>query len=58
MDWEETATSVEKIDQQGLTSVAALARKIRDKEDKLSELEQMLKKEKKALLTMILIKRS
>ena len=52
MDWEETATSVEKIDQQGLTSVAALARKIRDKEDKLSELEQMLKKEKKALLKL------
>ena len=39
-DFEQTnATSVEKIDQQGLTSVAALARTIRDKEAKISDLE-------------------
>ena len=39
-DFEQTnATSVEKIDQQGLTSVAALARTIRDKEARISDLE-------------------
>ena len=39
-DFEETlATSVEKLDQQGLTSVAALARQIRDKEDRIKSLE-------------------
>ena len=52
-DFEETnAASVEKIDQQGLTSVAALARTIRDKEAKISDLEQTLKEEKKALLKL------
>jgi len=51
-DFEETAASVEKIDQQGLTSVAALARTIRDKEAKISDLEQMLKDEKKALIKL------
>ena len=52
-DFEETAaTSVEKIDQQGLTSVAALARTIRDKEAKISDLEQTLKEEKKALIKL------
>ena len=52
-DFEENAaTSVEKIDQQGLTSVAALARTIRDKESKISDLEQTLKEEKKALLKL------
>ena len=52
-DFEETnAASVEKIDQQGLTSVAALARTIRDKESKISDLEQTLKEEKKALLKL------
>ena len=52
-DFEENAaTSVEKIDQQGLTSVAALARTIRDKEAKISDLEQTLKEEKKALLKL------
>ena len=50
-DFEETnAASVEKIDQQGLTSVAALARTIRDKESKISDLEQTIKEEKKPLL--------
>ena len=52
-DFEETnATSVEKIDQQGLTSVAALARTIRDKESRISDLEQSLKEEKKALIKL------
>ena len=52
-DFEQTAaTSVEKIDQQGLTSVAALARTIRDKEAKISDLEQTLKEEKKALIKL------
>jgi hypothetical protein len=52
-DFEETnAASVEKIDQQGLTSVAALARTIRDKEAKISDLEQTLKEEKKALIKL------
>ena len=52
-DFEETlATSVEKLDQQGLTSVAALARQIRDKEQRISSLEEELKDEKKALLKL------
>jgi len=52
-DFEETlATSVEKLDQQGLTSVAALARQIRDKEDRIKSLEGDLKAEKKALLKL------
>ena len=52
-DFEETlATSVEKLDQQGLTSVAALARQIRDKEDRIKSLEDDLKAEKKALLKL------
>jgi len=52
-DFEETlATSVEKLDQQGLTSVAALARQIRDKEENVKSLEQKLKDEKKALLKL------
>ena len=52
-DFEETnAASVEKIDQQGLTSVAALARTIRDKEAKISDLEQTLKEEKRALIKL------
>ena len=52
-DFEDTlATSVEKLDQQGLTSVAALARQIRDKEQRISSLEEELKDEKKALLKL------
>ena len=52
-DFEENqASSVEKIDQQGLTSVAALARTIRDKEATISDLEQRLKDEKKELLKL------
>lgn len=48
----EAASSVEKMDQQGLDSVAGLARAIRDKEDLIEELEQQLKAEKKALLKL------
>jgi 16S rRNA C1402 N4-methylase RsmH len=52
-DFEETlASSVEKVDQQGLTSVAALARQIRDKEERIQSLEETLKDEKKALLKL------
>ena len=46
------ASSVEKIDQQGLTSVATLARTIRDKEAQIDHLESQLKEEKKALLKL------
>ena len=50
-DFEDTlATSVEKLDQQDLTSVAALARKIRDKEELVKALDEKLKAEKKLLL--------
>jgi len=52
-DFEDTlATSVEKVDQEGLTSIAALARQIRDKEENVKSLEQQLKDEKKALLKL------
>ena len=52
-DFEKTiASSVEKLDQQGLTSVAALARTIRDKETLIESLEEQLKEEKKALLKL------
>jgi len=52
-DFENTAaSSVDKIDQQGLTSVAALARTIRDKEERISFLEQSLKEEKKTLMKL------
>lgn len=52
-DFEATlATSVEKLDQQGLTSVAALARKIRDTEERIEDLEKKLKAEKKMLLKL------
>tara|TARA_Y100000114_G_C11708136_1_gene302033 strand:- start:263 stop:844 length:582 start_codon:yes stop_codon:yes gene_type:complete len=51
-DFEDKATAIDKIDQQGLTSVAALARTIRDKESKISDLEQELKEEKKALIKL------
>jgi len=52
-DFEDTlSNSVEKIDQQGLTSVAALARTIRDKEALVSTLEEKIKAEKKALMKL------
>jgi|TARA_R110000744_G_scaffold115281_3_gene215667 hypothetical protein len=49
---EKQATSVEKVDQQGLTSIASMARTIRDKEAKLKVLEQQLKETKKDLLKL------
>jgi len=53
LDFEQNqASSVEKIDQQGLTSIAALARTIRDREEQIKNLEQVLKDEKKALLKL------
>jgi hypothetical protein len=51
-DFEDKATAIDKIDQQGLTSVAALARTIRDKESRISDLEQQLKEEKKTLIKL------
>ena len=52
-DFEDTlSNSVEKIDQQGLTSVAALARTIRDKEALVSTLEEKIKAEKKSLMKL------
>jgi len=46
------ASSVEKLDQGDLTTVAGMARAIREKEAEVAELEQNLKSEKKALLKM------
>jgi len=46
------ATSVEKIDQSGLNTVAGLARQIRDEEKIIAELEQKLKEKKKSLLKL------
>ena len=52
-DFEQSlATSVEKLDQGDLTTVAGMARAIRDKEKGIADLEQTLKEEKKALLKM------
>jgi len=52
-DFEENlATSVEKIDQSGLNTVAGLARQIRDEEKIIAELEQKLKEKKKSLLKL------
>tara|TARA_S200002703_G_scaffold98763_1_gene85405 strand:- start:80 stop:658 length:579 start_codon:yes stop_codon:yes gene_type:complete len=46
------ASSVEKMDQGDLTTVAGMARAIRDKEQEVTALEQKLKDEKKALLKL------
>lgn len=46
------ASSVEKLNQGDLTTVAGVARAIRDKEQEVSALEQKLKDEKKALLKL------
>jgi len=52
-DFEQSlANSVEKLDQGDLTTVAGVARAIRDKEQEISVLEQKLKDEKKALLKL------
>ena len=45
-------TSVEKLDQEGLNSVAGLARAIRGKEDIISHLEEELKANKRELLKL------
>jgi hypothetical protein len=49
---EKMATSVEKLDQGDLTTVAGMARAIRDKEAEVNELEQKLKNEKRALMKL------
>lgn len=52
-DFEQSlASSVEKLDQGDLTTVAGMARAIRDKERVISDLERKLKDEKKTLLKM------
>ena len=51
-DFEKTVSSVEKIDQNKLTSVASVAKAIRVREELILDLEQKLKDEKKALLKM------
>ena len=49
---EKMATSVEKLDQGDLTTVAGMARAIRDKEAEVNELEQKLKNEKRAMMKL------
>ena len=49
---EKMATSVEKLDQGDLTTVAGMARAIRDKEAEVNELDQTLKNEKRALMKL------
>jgi len=52
-DFEATAaSSVDKIDQGELTTVARLAREIRDKEIRIAELEALLKEEKRLMLKL------
>tara|TARA_R110000744_G_scaffold295420_2_gene405469 strand:+ start:93 stop:674 length:582 start_codon:yes stop_codon:yes gene_type:complete len=52
-DFEENVlSSVEKVDQQGLSSVASLAREIRDKEAQVANLEQLAKDLKKQVLKL------
>jgi|TARA_R100001460_G_scaffold21444_1_gene43802 hypothetical protein len=46
------ASSIEKMDQGDLTTVAGMARAIRDKEQEVAALEQKLKDEKKVLLKL------
>jgi len=52
MEQDTAESSVEKLDQQELSTVAGLARAIRDKEAHIEDLERQLKDEKKALLKM------
>lgn len=52
-DFEESVTSaVDKVDTEGLRTVAGLARQIQQKEEDISVLEETLKKEKKNLLRL------
>ena len=46
------SNSVEKLDQGDLTTVAGMAKAIRDKEEQVKQLEEKLKAEKKSLLKM------
>jgi len=52
MEQDTAESSVEKLDQQELSTVAGLARAIREKEAHIEDLERQLKDEKKALLKM------
>ena len=49
---EENSQSVENVDQASLSSVAGIARSIREKEELIFDLEQTLKSEKKALMKL------
>jgi len=52
-DFEQTlASSVEKVDDGGLNTVASLARQIRDQEKSIAELDIQLKEKKKSLLKL------
>ena len=51
-DFEETLSSVNKVDQGGLTSLASLARKIQEEEGNIAKLEETLKEAKKKLLKL------
>ena len=52
-DFENTiASSVEKLDQEGTTTVASLAREIRNTEERVADLEKDLKKAKEQLLKL------
>ena len=52
-DFEETLSSVNKVDQGGLTSLASLARKIQEEEGNIAKLEETLKEAKKKLLKLL-----
>ena len=51
-DFEETLSSVNKVDQGGLTSLASLARQIQEEEGAIAKLEDTLKQAKKKLLKL------
>ena len=51
-DFEKTVSSVESLDTAGLNTVAGLARKIKQQQDKVERLDRELKDEKQALLKM------
>jgi len=51
-DFEETLSSVNKVDQGGLTSLASLARQIQEEEGNIAKLEDTLKQAKKKLLKL------
>ena len=46
------ASSVEKVDDGGLSTVASLARQIRNEEQSIAELDRQLKEKKKSLLKL------